>query len=75
MDHDHSTATHSMTCPVDGCDHVIEVHAHNEDEAVQAVMEAGKDHFVKVQAKENGMSSKEMEKTTREHITAHSHDE
>lgn len=64
--HDHSEATHSMTCPVDGCNHVIKVHAHDDEEAVQALMEAGKAHFEEVHPDAEGMNPEEMDKITRD---------
>jgi len=71
--HDHATITHSMNCPVDGCDFNIEVHAHDDDEAVTAIMQAGKEHFGKVHPDAPGMSPEEMEKATREHMQKHDH--
>ena len=65
-DHDHSQATHSMKCPVEGCDEVIKAHAHSDEEAVKALMEAGKAHFTKVHPDAKGMSAEEMEKATKD---------
>lgn len=66
MDHDHSQATHSMKCPVEGCDEIIKAHAHSDDEAIKAIMEGGKEHFAKAHPDEKGMSDAEMEKMTKD---------
>lgn len=34
MDHDHSTATHTAQCDEPGCTYVAQVHAHDDDMAV-----------------------------------------
>ncbi len=73
MDHDHSSATHYMTCPVDGCEHVVEVHAHDDEGAVEALMEAGKAHFAEVHPDAKGMSPEEMEETTKKLTKKHEH--
>lgn len=65
MDHDHSHATHSMNCPVEGCEFKLEVHAHDEDGAVDEAMKLGKEHFEEAHPDEDGMSKEEMEETTR----------
>ena len=36
--HDHSQPTHTMHCPVDGCDHVMEVHTHDDEEAIDLIV-------------------------------------
>jgi hypothetical protein len=36
---------YSMHCPVEGCQHVMEAEADNDDEAVTKLMAAGDDHF------------------------------
>lgn len=65
-DHDHVAATHKMACPI--CGEELLVHAHDDEEAVEALMRAGKMHFGDVHEDEEGMSEEEMEKTTREKI-------
>ena len=67
MDHtDHSEATHEMTCPMEGCDYHMEVHAHDDDEAVKMFVEQGKDHMMEVHADAmSSMSPEDMEKTVR----------
>jgi hypothetical protein len=65
MDHDHNKATHTFKCPVEGCEHTVEVHAHNDDEAVQLIMQSGKAHFDEAHPDIQGMDPKEMETTTR----------
>lgn len=65
MDHDHSAATHTMACPV--CQAPIGVHAHDDEEAVQAMMMAGKKHFEDAgHPTDQAMTPEEMEKMTRE---------
>lgn len=66
--HDHGSATHSMNCPVEGCDYKIEVHAHDDEMVVKLTMEAGKEHFAQVHPDAKGMTPEEMEKTTRESL-------
>lgn len=68
MDHDHDAATHSMNCPVEGCPHIIEVHAHDDDQATQQIMQAGKAHFAEMHPDAQEMSPEEMEKMTRENM-------
>lgn len=68
---DHSTTTHSMTCPVEGCDFNIEVHAHGDDEAVQKIMAAGKVHFDEVHPDTPPMDPKEMEAATKAAMQTH----
>jgi hypothetical protein len=57
-----------MNCPVEGCPHVIEVHAHDDDEAVQKIMQSGKVHFEEMHPDQQGMSPEEMEKMTRKNM-------
>lgn len=65
MDHDHGANTHTMDCPV--CKATISVHAHDDEEAVKALMEAGKKHFEEAgHPSDQAMSPEEMEKMTRE---------
>lgn len=47
-EHDHSVATHSMTCPAEGCEFNVEVHAHNDDEAVMRIAAGGAEHMAAV---------------------------
>ena len=44
-DHDHGKPTHSMHCPVEGCGYVMEVHAHDDEQAVTLLVAAGDAHF------------------------------
>jgi len=61
MDHDHSAATHIMDCPV--CNEPISCHAHDDEEAVKSLMEAGKRHFEDAgHPADQAMSPEEMEK-------------
>lgn len=71
MGHNHSTATHSMMCPMEGCDHVIEVHVHDDDEAVEAIMMAGKAHFDEAHPDEKGMNESEMVEMTKKSMKKH----
>lgn len=65
MHNDHSTDTHTMNCPV--CEAPISVHAHDEEEALKLMMEAGKKHFEEVDHPEDkAMTPEEMEKMTRD---------
>lgn len=73
MDHDHTKATHSMNCPVEGCDHVVEAHAHDDEGAVEALMEVGKAHFTEAHPDAKGMSPEEMGETTKKLIKKHEH--
>jgi len=58
-----------MNCPVASCTFKIEVHAHDDDEAVQKIMQSGKAHFEEAHPDAPGMNPQEMEKTTREQMT------
>lgn len=71
MHDDHSSTTHSMTCPVEGCSFVIEVHAHDDEEAVQMLMESGKTHFSEVHPDAQGMDPDEMVETTKNSMKKH----
>jgi uncharacterized Zn finger protein (UPF0148 family) len=65
MDHDHAQDTHQMSCPV--CQAKVTAHAHDDDEAVMALMAAGKRHFEEVgHPQDQAMSPEEMEKITKE---------
>ena len=65
MDHDHSANTHTMNCPA--CKELIGVHAHDDEEAVKSLMEAGKKHFEEAgHPDDKAMTPEEMEKMTRE---------
>jgi len=67
MDHDHNAHTHTMKCPV--CEATLNVHAHDEEEAVKAMMMAGKAHFEEAgHPEDKAMSPEEMEKMTREQM-------
>lgn len=35
MDHDHSHMTHSAKCDEEGCQYIAQVHAHDDDAAVE----------------------------------------
>lgn len=59
---DHSHTTHSMKCPVEGCSYNIEVHAHDDDQAVDLIMQSGKTHFDQTHPDAPGMSPEEMKK-------------
>ncbi len=71
MDNDHNSTSHSMTCPVEGCGRRIEVHAHNDDDAVMKIMQAGKAHFGEMHPGATGMSPEEMESMTRKLMKKH----
>lgn len=65
MNHDHSIHTHTMNCPV--CSAPIQVHAHDDEEAVSALIMAGKEHFESAgHPADPSMTPEEMEKMTRE---------
>ena len=65
--HDHSANTHTMSCPV--CQAPISVHAHDDEEAVNLIMQAGIVHFEEAgHPKDQAMTPEEMEKMTRESI-------
>lgn len=65
MNHDHSADTHTMNCPV--CGAPINIHAHDDEEAVSALMMAGKSHFEEAgHPTDQAMTPEEMEKMTRE---------
>jgi len=62
---DHDKPTHTMNCPI--CEAPINVHAHDDEEAVKMMMEAGKQHFVEANhPTDQAMTEEEMEKMTRE---------
>ena len=69
--HDHSAGTHSMTCPVDGCDHTIEVHAHSDEEAVGLLVSEGEKHFSEVHPDAKGMTDEEKRKMAIESMKKH----
>ena len=72
--HDHSHATHSMHCPVEGCDHVMEVHSHDDDEAVTLLVQAGDEHFAeRGHPQDASMTPEAKEKMTREAMKTHGH--
>lgn len=63
--HDHSAPTHTMNCPV--CQAPINVHAHDDEQAVGLIMQAGKAHFEEAgHPQDQAMTPEEMEKMTRE---------
>jgi len=64
--HDHGEETHTMNCPV--CAAPINVHAHDDEEAVNMLMMAGKQHFEQVGHPSDQSMSREMEKMTREQM-------
>lgn len=68
---DHSTTTHTYKCPVEGCPVDLEVHAHDEDDAVQKIMMSGKTHFDKAHPDAPAMSPEEMESATRSGMQTH----
>ena len=64
--HDHSHATHSMHCPVKGCGYVMEIHAHDDDEAVSMLVKTGDAHFAdKGHPMDESMTPEVKEKMTR----------
>ncbi len=72
-DHDHGHATHKMNCPAEKCDHVVEAHTHDDDEAVHHITQAAKEHFSEAHPDAKPMSEEEMEKMTKEHMRRHEH--
>jgi len=58
---------YTMQCPVENCDHVIEVEAQSDDEAVKMLMEAGDKHFADTgHSMDQSMTPEDKEKMTRE---------
>jgi hypothetical protein len=69
--HDHNATTHSMNCPVEGCTFNMEVHAHDDDEAVQKIMMSGKAHFEDAHPDAPAMNPDEMVAATKAGMVTH----
>ena len=68
-DHDHSQATHSMHCPVEGCGNIMEVHAHDDEQAVTLLVAAGDSHFAEVgHPIDQAMTPEKKAEMTRQHM-------
>ncbi len=72
--HDHSHATHSMHCPVEGCSFVMEVHSHDDEEAVTLLVKAGDEHFAeRGHPVDEAMTPEAKTKMTKEQMEKHDH--
>ncbi len=69
---DDANATHSVVCPIEGCDKEIKTHAHSDEEAVTALAEATKSHAM-ADHPDQKLSDEELEKTTKEGMKTHGH--
>jgi len=67
--HDHSQATHTMHCRVNGCDHVMEVHAHDDEQAIDLIVVAGGKHFEEAgHPMDQSMTPEQQKEMTKKHM-------
>jgi len=60
---------YSMHCPVEGCDHVMESSAENEDLAVQDLIVKGNEHFAEIGHEiDQSMTPEMQEQMTRQYM-------
>jgi len=60
---------YTMHCPVEGCGHVMEAEGKTKEEAVEPLMKAGNDHFLKVgHDMDDSKTREEQKQLTLEHM-------
>lgn len=67
-EHDHDTPTHSMNCPFDGCQYMVKIHAHDDEEALNNMADALYAHF-EIAHEDYEIEAGELEDAIRENMT------